>query len=119
MDDPRDEVQADRLRTLDRVRSLTRELDGIVAATSLVATDDEHDPEGASTAFERQQVSALLAQAQRHLTELDAAVARIDAGRYGACERCGGDIAVERLRVRPAARTCIRCASTTRDQEAR
>ena len=119
MDEDRRRLEASRLSTLDRIGSLTRELGGILDATSLVATDDEHDPEGASTAFEREQVSALLQQAAVRLADLDAALARLDDGTYGACQRCGDDIAPGRLEARPSARTCIRCASMPRHQEVR
>ena len=37
--------------------------------------DDEHDPEGATIAFERQQVVALLEQARRRLADVEAALA--------------------------------------------
>jgi RNA polymerase-binding transcription factor DksA len=119
MDADRQRLEASRLATLDRIGSLTRELGSILDATSLVAADDEHDPEGASTAFERQQVSALLEQAAARLADLDAALARIDNGTYGACERCGSDISIGRLEARPSARTCIRCATIPRHQEVR
>jgi DnaK suppressor protein len=110
-EEARARLAEDRAVVQARIASLTRELAGVVEATALVATDDEHDPEGASTAFERQQVSALLAQATRRVGELDAALARLEAGTYGRCDRCGGAIAPGRLEARPAARTCIACAS--------
>ncbi|WP_306514392.1 TraR/DksA family transcriptional regulator, partial [Janibacter hoylei] len=72
--------------------------------------DDEHDPEGATIAFERSQVDALARQAREHLREIDAALARLDAGDYGTCERCGRPISAGRLEARPTARTCIDCA---------
>ena len=40
---------------------------------------------------------------------LDAAVERMEKGRYGQCEDCGGDIGEGRLRAFPAALRCIRC----------
>ncbi|MGW6977745.1 DinB/UmuC family translesion DNA polymerase, partial [Streptomyces sp. NPDC054952] len=46
-------LAADRADTLARTAALSRDFDAIVAANALVAVDDEHDPEGASTAFER------------------------------------------------------------------
>ena len=106
---------AERLRDLRRDAAeqrevLRRDLDRIVEATQSVSTDDEHDPEGATIAFERAQVAALLAQSERRLAELEAAGARLDAGGYGRCEVCGGPIAAERLAVRPAATRCIACA---------
>ena len=93
-----------------QVEALTREFDSVVAASRSSNADDEHDPEGATIAFERQQVVALLEQAQRRLADVDAALARRAAGDYGICESCGRPIAAERLAARPAARTCIDCA---------
>lgn len=87
------------------------DFDGMVAAAQDVATDDEHDPEGQTIAFERAQLSALVGQSRRHVDELDRALERLAAGRYGNCERCGRPIADERLAVRPAAARCIICAS--------
>jgi DnaK suppressor protein len=110
----RDLLGADRERTLERVASLTRDWDAIVQSAALVATDDEHDPEGSSTAFERAHVQALLDQAQSHLADLDTAMERLNDGTYGVCERCGRPVAVERLKVRPAAKTCITCATARR-----
>ena len=104
-------LAAERAATLDRMAALRRDFDGIVDSTALVATDDEHDPEGATIAFERAQLAALLGQAEQHLADLDQAVRRLDQGSYGRCERCGRPIAAARLAARPAARTCIRCAS--------
>jgi RNA polymerase-binding transcription factor len=104
-------LAAGRAGTLDQIGSLRREFDGIVAAAALTGADDEHDPEGATIAFERAQLSALLEQAQRRLAELDQALARLADGSYGSCERCGQPIAAARLAARPAARTCIACAA--------
>lgn len=34
---------------------------------------------------------------------------RIEAGTFGICERCGEDIAINRLKVRPVTTNCIAC----------
>ncbi len=81
-----------------------------MAASRSSNADDEHDPEGATIAFERQQVAALLDQTRRRLADVEAALERRAAGSYGLCETCGRPIAPERLAARPAARTCIDCA---------
>ncbi len=104
-------LAADRAGTTARIAALTREFDGIVESAALGATDDEHDPEGATIAFERAQIASLLEQARDHLTDLDQAIRRIEAGTYGRCETCGQPIAAERLAARPTAHTCIRCAA--------
>jgi RNA polymerase-binding transcription factor DksA len=94
-----------------RLRALTRDFDGIVGSA---AGDDEHDPEGATNAFERQHVAALIDQARRQLADIDAALGRLDGAGYGTCERCGRPIGAARLAARPAARTCITCAAAER-----
>ncbi len=93
---------------------MAREYAGIVAASADANADDEHDPEGATIAFERAQLGAVLEQARRRLSDLDLGLARMAAGTYATCENCGGPISPERLDARPAARTCIACARVTR-----
>ncbi len=107
----RELLSADRTRTRDLITALTHNFTSIVEATRLTATDDEHDPEGATIAFERSQTSALLAAATTHLADVDHALARITNNTYGHCEKCNSTISPNRLLARPAARTCITCAS--------
>jgi RNA polymerase-binding protein DksA len=110
--DPRcSRLEADRAETLERLSALTEDYEAVVAASRDTNADDEHDPEGATIAFERSQIGALAQQARLHLAEIEAALARLDAGTYGRCERCGEPIGEGRLEARPAARTCIRCAA--------
>ena len=109
--DTRAVLLVDRCATVRRVTALAEDIAAVNDAASDVATDDEHDPEGATIAFERARVGALLDQARNHLADIDDALARLDEGRYGRCERCGRPIAAERLQARPVARTCISCAA--------
>ena len=104
-------LERDRAELSARVRDLQASFDEMVAASRDSNADDEHDPEGATIAFERAQLVAVLKQATADLDELDAAVRRVDEGTYGACERCGLAIAPARLEARPAARRCIGCAA--------
>ena len=46
---------------------------------------------------------------RQELDEIDAALGRIEGGRYGMCEVCGGAIGRGRLRAMPEARRCLRC----------
>lgn len=103
-------LMAEREETDARIEALNRDFEEIVGANALVAVDDEHDPEGSSTAFERAHVASLLAQARDQLAGLDRALDRLEQDDYGRCEVCGEPIPVERLEIRPAARTCVRCA---------
>lgn len=99
--------------TRQRRASLSRDFADVVAAASDVATDDEHDPEGSTIAYERSKVAALVAQADAHLDDIQRALDRLDAGTYGVCERCSAEIADARLEARPVVRTCIECASSS------
>ena len=107
----REMLLAERGRVLRGIAALEREFAGIAEAASAGGTDDEHDPEGATLAFERQHTAALLEQAREQLGAVDAALARLAAGRYGVCDRCGQPIGEDRLAARPAALTCVRCAA--------
>jgi RNA polymerase-binding transcription factor DksA len=97
-------------RARERVGALEREFAGLAEAASAAGTDDEHDPEGATLAFERQHAAALLEAARDQVAAVDAALRRLAEGRYGVCERCGQPIGAERMAARPAAATCVRCA---------
>ncbi|MEU7900736.1 TraR/DksA C4-type zinc finger protein [Nonomuraea sp. NPDC049152] len=110
----RELLDADCRKTTARVAMLGRDRDEIVESSALTAPDDEHDPEGTSTAFERAHVQALLDQARTHLADLDLAFERLRDGTYGICARCGRPVALERLMVLPATKTCVVCASGRR-----
>jgi DnaK suppressor protein len=107
-------LQAERELALERVAALEREFAGLAEAASSAGTDDEHDPEGATLAFERQHAAALLEAARTQVSAVDAALERLAQGRYGVCEVCGQPIGAERLAARPSATTCVRCASRRR-----
>jgi DnaK suppressor protein len=108
---PRALLEAERQAGLERLAALERDHAGIIDAADSTNADDEHDPEGATMAFEREHVAALLDQTREHLSQVDAALRRLNDGGYGQCERCGEPIAAARLEARPTATTCIKCAS--------
>jgi len=45
------------------------------------------------------------------LTEIRSAQQRLEAGRFGVCQRCGTAIPVERLELRPWTPLCVPCAA--------
>ena len=103
-------LDAERDRTVARLARLIEEHGGFVEASLHSNADDEHDPEGTTIAFERSQVGALITQARQRLADVDAALARVEAGSYGTCQRCGAAIPDERLEARPTAAYCVSCA---------
>jgi len=110
----RDRLAEEQRRTTERLADLRGDYRGFVEASKDSNADDEHDPEGATIAFERSQVGALVQQAEAHLDEIDAALARLDDGTYGVCAVCGQSIPKARLDVRPTATTCVGCANLDR-----
>ncbi|TAK69581.1 MAG: TraR/DksA family transcriptional regulator [Actinomycetota bacterium] len=109
--DPRARLDAAIAAVRSDVVARQREVDGIVEAARDSNADDEHDPEGATIAFEREQARAQLDLSRTRLAELDRAVERLRAGHYGVCETCRQPIAADRLIARPEARQCVACAS--------
>jgi DnaK suppressor protein len=104
-------LATERTRALERIEALNHDRDGIIESSTSTGVDDEHDPEGATIAFERSQIESLIDQSRRHLSELDRALRQLEEGAYGTCESCGAPIGAERLAARPTASTCITCAS--------
>jgi DnaK suppressor protein len=107
----RDQLIVERTATLDRIAAMQADLEAIVAASANANTDDEHDPEGSTIAYERAQVAALLAGAKTNLGDLDCALTRLSEGTYWVCERCHSRISAERLAALPAGRICFDCAN--------
>ena len=111
---PRERLEAERAAAASRLAGLELDFGSVVESARQANTDDEHDPEGATIAFERQHIAAFVSHTRERLAEIDAALARLDAGSYGRCARCGEPIPPARLAARPAAPTCIRCADAER-----
>lgn len=63
----------------------------------------------ATHVFEQQRDLALREKNEQHLAAVEAALARLEAGSYGTCVRCGRPIAAERLEAIPCAAHCIDC----------
>ncbi len=57
----------------------------------------------------REVAARALRTALETIREINAALHRVELGTFGQCERCGGDIAAERLEVVPYASQCVVC----------
>lgn len=54
-------------------------------------------------------LSRLEGRERRQLDEVNAALARLEAGTFGVCEGCSSPIPLARLRAIPTARYCVEC----------
>jgi DnaK suppressor protein len=111
---PQEGLVAQRAELAALAAELRADLAGLVAASAGANADDEHDPEGATIAFERAQTAALLERTEARIDELDVALNRVADGSYGTCVRCGRPIGADRLAARPGSTTCIDCAGSRR-----
>lgn len=95
-------------RLLDDIDRSTRQLQHEDAGASAeLSTYDQHPADVASELSDMEREDAVLHLAAGQRAEVVAALARIDAGTYGRCTRCGRPIPEERLEARPEARYCL------------
>jgi RNA polymerase-binding transcription factor DksA len=71
---------------------------------------DENFADSGQVAAEQGEYRVLVNQLQDSLNDVQRALAKVDAGTYGTCERCGTEIGEARLEAMPATRWCIACA---------
>jgi DnaK suppressor protein len=107
-------LSARRVELIRQLADLRANVTEVIDAARDANLDDEHDPEGATIAFERAQLAQLSDSAAKELTEVEHAMTRLVEARYGRCEQCGQLIGNERLAARPTTRFCIRCAERRR-----
>lgn len=72
-------------------------------------TYDNHLADSATATLNREIDYTLEESSENLLGAVNSALERIDAGTYGTCERCGRQIAEERLEAIPYATRCIDC----------
>jgi DnaK suppressor protein len=97
---------------MSQAQSLKEEADALAAEMEPGESEfGEEGGEGGNLSIERELDLVLSAQARTAVEEIDRALAKIDNGTYGACEKCGKEIPRARLRVLPHAPLCVACKS--------
>ena len=96
----RESLLAERARLVDEIDEAIEAPDQMTYGSQAAA---------ASQVFEQQRDLALRDRAVQHLAQVEAAIARLEAGTYGRCLRCGTDIPAGRLEALPWAAHCIDC----------
>ncbi|WP_420362913.1 TraR/DksA C4-type zinc finger protein [Curtobacterium aetherium] len=105
--DPRTALETERARATKLLGDVERSMQDVSDARDGANTDDEHDPEGATLAWERGSLGAVRDDARRRIEQVDAALRRLDAGTYGRCAVGGEPIPEARLAAVPWAATCV------------
>ena len=104
-----DARRADLQQQLDGLR---REIEGQGAdpdADEVAFADDAGFSDRSHSTEERSRLIALVRALRSNLADVQRALAKIESGTYGICERCGQPIAPERLEALPWATLCIDC----------
>ena len=98
----------ERRRVVDAIDNIHNENPGSLGdETDEPTFQDNHLGDIATATFDREMASSLEENSAHVLTEIDAALARIDEGTYGICQRCDKPIGRERLEALPWATLCI------------
>ncbi len=75
------------------------------------ASDSEANEESSHDRF-----TALVAQLEEKVTEIDAALFRISDGSYGYCTNCKAQIDADRLSILPTAQLCLSCEKVKKEK---
>jgi RNA polymerase-binding protein DksA len=102
-------LEDQRARVVAAIDYLHQENPGSIEDETSERPLDNHLAETASVTLDREIDYTLEANEEGVLSAIDAALARIEDGSYGLCQRCGQPIAQERLRAIPYATLCIDC----------
>ena len=105
-------ARIERLRNLllDEQQDLHREIANAVATSDDVNVGlGNHMAEDATAAFDQAAAFSLRLGKERTLGQVDEALERMDAGKYGFCDRCGQEIDFARLKAIPQATLCMSC----------
>ena len=101
------DLEAIRRALLDERARLVEEIGEAIVAPGQMTYGSQ--AAAASQVFAQQRDLALRDRADHQLELVDEALARLDAGSYGRCIRCGEPIAPDRLDALPWAARCIDC----------
>ena len=100
----------ERDRVLRAIENLHNETPGsLEEATGEETSFDNHLGDTATVTYDREMDYTLEENSEAVLKAIEAALGRIEAGTYGKCQRCGREIAPERLEALPYAELCIDC----------
>jgi DnaK suppressor protein len=106
----RDLLEDERNRVIAAIENLHAQHPGSIRDQPGADTmHDNHLADTATETYDRELDYTLEENSEHVLSEIEAALKRIEEGTYGICTGCGREIAPERLEARPRATLCIGC----------
>lgn len=100
---------------IEQISELQKELKRLEEAAKPISPDNAYGRLSRMDAINNKAiVDAALASKRTTLQSYENVLMKIDSDEYGRCVRCGGVIAVERLKSIPYADFCITCAAKQR-----
>jgi DnaK suppressor protein len=102
----RAQLQSEHERIVDQIQALDSS-DGVLSF-------DGNFADSSQVTAERGEIEVLAGTLNEARRDIEDALAKFDAGTFGRCEICEGEIGADRLEAMPAARLCITCASVRR-----
>jgi RNA polymerase-binding transcription factor DksA len=109
---PSDAIQADLRASLEEEQaSLRAQLAELGVGENGGLDYDQNFADSSQVTAERGEAEALAKSLSETLSDVEHALTKMGGGTYGTCESCGEAISPARLEAKPAARSCINCAS--------
>lgn len=103
-------LQSERTRLVHQLSELGADESGDL--TGEMDFGDAFADAGAATA-ERTETMGIIDNLKNQLDDVNAALAKIEKGTYGICDRCGKDIGADRLEFRPMSVLCVDCKTAS------
>lgn len=96
-------------RLLQEIADLDAELAESLEDSSEESPYDQHMAETAAVTLDREIDLTLQENARATLVQIERALAKLDEGTYGLCDKCGKPISEGRLQAAPFATLCVDC----------
>ncbi len=103
----RKRLDEERERLARTLADLEEQSDAQKESLQELSVYDQHPGDIGTETFEMEKDASIIESVRAALEDVEAAAARLEAGKYGKCQRCGEPIPDARLEAVPAARYCL------------
>ena len=112
------DIQIFKTLLLQERERLTKKLGQAILEDFIEGSNEAFDEDDTSSSITDQTLTIrLLSRETRLLKKIEKALNKIECGSFGACEICGGEIGLKRLKARLVADLCITCKENQEKKE--